>query len=292
MLPHIKETFSDAVIFVSENRKYAEVENLNHNFTLIIEDQKIHPDDSFGFVKLKAFIDNTHFNYEQMLQFITVMNHCHRGCHWAIDTLHPDGNKLYLYSTLITELGRRNDDREQMVMEILNLQKMKYLTDQYLIECKKNPFWFKDFLETYGCSIIPCHAPENYIPEPEFAMVQTLERILKLNYNVQKINNTSFKITSEKNSVSILTFLGHELVSVYSVVTEENKTSINLRQILNERNQDILWGHYEISPVQNIIGFTNYLRLSDGLRDIKLRLFLDSPDFARTMYFENQYLAA
>lgn len=293
ILPHIKDTFSEAVISISKNHTQAEIENLNHNFSLVIEDNKIHPDDNFGFVKLKVPVPQHYLSYDQLVQFTALMNHCHRGCHWAIDTMASNDNVLYLYSTLITELGRRTDDKDQIIMEILNLQKMKYFTDQYLLELAKNPVWFNNFSEIHGKSVIPCLAPENFLnPENKKIYQHTIEHILKLNYRVQKINDSTFKITNDKNTVSIMTFLGPELITLYSVVTEENKTTHNLKKILNERNQDVLFGHFETSPIPQIIGFTNYIRLADGIRDIKLRLFLDSPDLAKLIYFENKELAA
>ena len=47
-------------------------------------------------------------------------------------------------------------------------------------------------------------------------------------------------------------------------------------------------GHFEPSPVNDIIGYTNFIRLTHGLRDIKIQLFLDSPDFAKMLFFENE----
>ena len=293
ILPHIKDTFSAAEVSISRNHTHAVIENLNHNFILEIEDNKIHSDDHFGFIKLKVPIENHNLNYERLVQFVSLMNHCHRGCHWAIDTMAENENVLYLYSTLITELGRRTDDKDQIVMEILNLQRMKYHTEQYLLDSSQNPQWFNQFMEIHGKTVIACLAPEHFLDsENRKIYQQTLEHILKLGYDVQKINNSSFKITNDKNSISILTFLGPELISLYGVITEENKSYLNLKKILNERNQDLLMGHFEMSPIQQIVGFTNYLRLAEGIRDIKMKLFLDSPDIAKMMYFENKDLAA
>lgn len=291
ILPHIKDTFSDAEISIQANR--AVIEKLNHNFTLIIEDNKIHNDDSFGFVKLKVPLDCQGLDYEQLNLFVAQMNHCHRGCHWGIDTMSQTDVELYLYATMITELGRRVDDKDQIVMEILNLQKMKYYTDQYLTEMKSNPLWLKSFSLTYGKNIIACLAPENFLnPEDRAIYARTLKQMEKLNYKIEPINSSCFKVTNEKLTVSVLTFLGPELMSLYSVVTEENQSFINLKKLLNERNQDLIMGHFEITPVAQIVGYTNYLRLADGLRDIKLRLFLDSPDIAKMIYFDKQSVAA
>lgn len=291
ILPHIKDTFSDAEFSIRAN--HAVIEKLNHGFSLIVEDNKIHADDAFGFVKLKVPIMNQGLSYEQLIQFVAQMNQCHRGCHWAIDTLGENENQIFLYATLITELGRRDDDKDQIVMEILNLQKMKYYTDQYLNEIKTNPHWLKNFSATYGRNIIPCLAPENFLnPEDVTIYKRTLKQIAKLNYRIEQINASCFQITNPKNSVSILTFIGPELISLYSVVTEENRDFINLKKILNERNQDLIVGHYEISPVQQIVGYTNYLRLADGIRDVKLNLFMDSTEIAKLIYFDNQLLAA
>lgn len=295
ILPHIKDTFSDAEISIEANR--AVVEKLNHNFTLILEDNKIHNDDTFGFVKLKVPIESQGLNYEQLNQFVAQMNHCHRGCHWAVDTvsdtMSSEDVQIYIYATMITELGRRVDDKDQVVMEILNLQKMKYYTDQYLTEMKSNPLWLKSFSLTYGKNIIPCLAPENFLNPLDTSIYnRTLKHMEKLNYQIEQINGSCFKVTNDKLTVSILTFLGPELVSIYSVVTEENKTVVNLKKLLNERNQDLIMGHFEISPIAQIVGYTNYLRLADGMRDIKLRLFLDSPDIAKMIYFDNQSIAA
>lgn len=291
ILPHIKDTFSEAAITLHGNQ--ATVEKLNHNFTLILEDNKVHNDDAFGFVKLKVPLDNQGLNYEQLNQFVAQMNHCHRGCHWGIDTMSSDDVQLYLYATMITELGRRIDDKDQIVMEILNLQKMKHYTDQYLTEMKSNSLWLQSFSLTYGKNIIPCLAPEHFLnPEDKSIYSRTLKHIEKLNYRVEQINGSCFKITNNKLTVSILTFLGPELMSIYSVVTEENKNFINLKKLLNERNQDLIMGHFEISPIAQIVAYTNYLRLADGLRDIKLRLFLDSPDIAKLIYFDKLSIAA
>lgn len=291
ILPHIKDTFSDAAFSIHGNR--AVIENLNHNFTLIIEDNKLHDDDTFGFVKLKVPVNHQGFSYEQLIEFTAQMNHCHRGCHWGVDTMSGDDVELYLYATMITELGRRVDDKDQVVMEILNLQKMKFYTDQYLTEMKTYPLWLKSFSLTHGKNIIPCLAPENFInPEDRSIYERTLKHMAQLNFKIEKLNGPSFKVTNEKNTISVMTILGPELISIYSVVTEENKSYVNLKKLLNERNQDLIMGHYEISPVQQIIGYTNYLRLADGMRDVKLRLFLDSPDIAKLIYFDNQSVAA
>lgn len=291
ILPHIKDTFSDATFSIQANR--AIVENLNRDFTLLLEDNKLHDDDAFGFVKLKVPVKHQGFSYEQLIEFTTQMNHCHRGCHWGVDTMSAVDVELYLYATLITELGRRVDDKDQIVMEILNLQKMKFYTDQYLTEMKHYPLWLKSFSLTHGKNILSCLAPENFInPEDHSLFERTLKQMRHLNYTIEKINGLSFKVTNEKNTISVMTKLGPELLSIYSVVTEENKSVLNLKKLLNERNQDLIMGHFEISPVQQMIGYTNYLRLADGLRDIKLRLFLDSPDIAKLIYFDNQLIAA
>ena len=291
ILPHIRDVFSDAEISIQAN--CAVVEKLNHNFTLVLEDNKLHPDDAFGFVKLKSPIDSQGLSYERLIEFVAQMNHCHRGCHWGIDTMSSDDVQLYIYATMITELGRRVDDKDQVVMEILNLQKMKFYTDQYLTEMKSNHLWLKSFSLTYGKNIIPCLAPENFLnPEDRSIYSRTLKHMLQLNYKIEQINASCFKITTEKDTVAVLTFLGPELMSLYSVVTEDNKSIVNLKKLLNERNQDLIMGHYEISPIQQIVGYTNYLRLADGIRDIKIRLFLDSPDIAKMIYFDNQSVAA
>jgi hypothetical protein len=291
ILPHIKDTFSDADISIVGNR--AVVKNLAPDFNLVLEDNKIHNDDNFGFVKLKVPVENRGLNYDQLIQFITQMNHTHRGCHWALDTMSEMENQLYVYATMITELGRRVDDKDQIVMEILNLQKMKFLTDRFLDDLKENPLWLNEFVQIHGSGIIACLAPENFLnPEDTTIYKRTLKHMSKLNYQIEQINASSFKIVNEKGTLSVLTFLGPELVSLYSVITEQNKDFINLKKVLNERNQDVLMGHYEISPVQNIIGYTNYLRLAEGLRDIKIRLFLDSPDIAKMIYFDNESFAA
>lgn len=291
ILPHIKDTFADAEISISGRQ--AMVENLNQNFKLYIEDNKLHTDDNFGFVKLKVPLNSLGLSYEQLVQFVTQMNHCHRGCHWVIDTMSANENQLYLYATLITELGRRTDDKDQVIMEILNLQKMKFHTDHYLAELKAFPQWLQGFENTYGKNIIPCLAPENFLnPEDRQIYKRTLNHILKLNYRIEQLNPACYKITNEKNMISVLTFIGPELISLYSVITDENKNYYNLKKLLNERNQDLIMGHYEISPLQQLVGYTNYLRLADGIRDVKLRLFLDSPDIAKMIYFDNASLAA
>lgn len=296
ILPHIKNTFSGVEWQLSANHRLAQVENLNKNFSLIIEDIKMDPNDSFGFVKLKVPIPlpaNSHLTYEQLVHFVATMNHCHRGCHWTVDTLHHESNEIYLYSTLITELGRRADDKDQIVMEILNLQKMKYHTDQYLADFANDPFWAKSFMTHFHHTVIPCIAPENFNNSKNEALLERfLARALQLKYNITAVNSNTFKVVTTKGHIAILTFLGEELLSIYSVVTESSPHQSQLSKVLNEYNQESFLGHYECSPVKHMVCYTNYMRLAEGLRDIKIQLFLDSPDFAEIYYFDQKELAA
>lgn len=287
ILPHLRDTFSDIQFSIVGHQ--ATVENIRDQFTLHIIDSKIHDDDPFGFVKLKVPLKTNHSSYDQLILFVNLMNHTHRGCHWAVDTLADHAPEMYLYATLITELGRRSDDKDQIVMEILNLQKMKFLTDQYIHEIEKRPLWLNEFKNAYEQNLISCLAPENFLnPYDKTIYQKLLQRITQLDYRLEQINASSFQITNDKNTISILTFLGPELISLYSVVAENKLNILSLKKMINEKNQDLIFGHYEVSSIQNIICFNNYFRIAEGLRDIKLRLFLDSPDFAKIIYAESE----
>ena len=74
---------------------------------------------------------------------------------------------------------------------------------------------------------------------------------------------------------------------MYSIVTENYKDNNDTQAILNERNHDFFMGHFESSPLKNMIGFTNYMRLMPEHNELQMRLFLDSADFAKTQFQES-----
>lgn len=295
MIPHLYDTFSDIKVNTNANINFAEVDQLNRHFKLSISDQHIHTDDHFSFVKLSSPLPKeltSQMNYEQLIQFVTLLNQSYRGCNWSLDSLSED-NTICLYSTFVSDLGLSHSDKDQLTMEILNLQKMFFMTEQYILDYNQNPMWLLNLKQKLDKRIIPCFAPENFITIDKSKLYTSLiEYALKLNYKIEIVNQNSFRITNEKQTVSLLTFIGDELVSIYSVISENNNNADRVKPLLNEINQNLILGHLEPSPISKVIGYTNYIRLTNEMSDIKLRLFFDSPEIAKMTYSENINIAA
>lgn len=292
IIPHLKETFSGISVDCNPEFTCMTVRNLNRHFNFTITDTHVNPEDHFSFVKLVANLPEkltVGLSYDQIIQFITIMNHNYRGCHWALDSM-SEHNEIYIYASVVSDLGQTTGDKDQLVMEILNLQKIFFMTEQHLISLQAHPHWLIDFKQKFEKTVIPCLAPENYISvEKSKLYVCFLEYVLKLNHKIESFNSNTFKITNDKQQVSLITFLGEELISIYSVISEDYRQTEQLKSILNELNQNLLLGHLEPSPISHLVGFSHFLRLTDELSDIKIRLFLDSAEIGKITYLENSY---